>query len=67
MMNYECAVQDWLENILPHVVSTYEADGVPDYVARSESWNDYTDSLCRDGLIFTSDYEDWEHPVECGQ
>jgi hypothetical protein len=36
----------WRDEIRPHVVAQYGEDDQP---ALSESWNNYTDSLCKDG------------------
>ena len=29
---------------------------------RRESWNNFTDSLCKEGLITTRQYETWTYP-----
>jgi hypothetical protein len=46
-------------DILPLIAEQYEQDGIPDRPARSEAFNDYTDSLCKDGQITDEDYNDW--------
>ena len=33
-----------------------------DKVARSEAWNNYTDSLCKEGLISSKQYHNWTNP-----
>ena len=33
-----------------------------DTIARDETWNNYTDSLCTDGRITTHQYETWTNP-----
>ena len=33
-----------------------------DYVAKRETWNNWTDSLCKDGLITSWQYENWDQP-----
>jgi hypothetical protein len=33
-----------------------------DTVMRSQAWNDYTDSLCRDRLITSKQYNTWTNP-----
>ena len=33
-----------------------------DEVAKRTEWNDYTDALCKDGLISTNQYNNWSHP-----
>ena len=38
---------------------TYRAS---DKVALREAWNNYTDSLCKDGLITERQYETWSNP-----
>ena len=42
------AFKNWQAEILPAVVAQY---GDSDTVAASESWNDYTDALCKDGEL----------------
>jgi hypothetical protein len=57
----------WRREVLPGVKRQYEQDGKPDYVARSESYNDFTDMLCKDGEISSHQYMTWTHPRECGR
>ncbi len=52
--------------ILPMVKEAYEQDGEPDWPARSEAWNNWTDSLCKDGQISDWQYHNWTHPRCCG-
>ena len=33
-----------------------------DVVAKRTEWNDWTDSLCKDGLITLKQYENWGQP-----
>ena len=33
-----------------------------DYVAKRETWNNWTDGLCKDGLITSWQYENWDQP-----
>ena len=33
-----------------------------DTVARDEAWNNFTDSLCKDGRITMKQYETWSNP-----
>lgn len=61
------AEREFIEEILPHVKAAYEQDGRPDYVARSEEWNNWTDSLCKDRRITLRQYETWTHPRCCGK
>lgn len=53
------------EEVLPHVREHYEQDGEPDFVARSEEFNNWTDSLCKDGEITEWQYENITHPRSC--
>lgn len=61
------AVADFKENVMPGVREAYEKDGRPDFIARSEAWNNFTDALCKDGLITMHQYETWTHPAICGK
>lgn len=47
---------------LPHVRAAYERDGRVDRVARAEAWSNYTDALCKDGMITLKQYESWSNP-----
>ena len=33
-----------------------------DEVAKRTEWNDYTDALCKDGLITSKQFETWDQP-----
>ena len=33
-----------------------------DVVAKRTEWNNYTDALCKDGLITTNQYVNWHQP-----
>ena len=33
-----------------------------DVIAKRTHWNDYTDGLCKDGLITLKQYENWGQP-----
>ena len=57
--------EQFKEFILPAIKKQYEQDGERDMVARREAWNNYTDSLCKDGEITLSQYENWTHPRVC--
>lgn len=41
----------WKESELQSVRDTFEKDGVPDKPARNESFNNFTDGLCKEGKI----------------
>lgn len=53
MMTYQNAFDAWNAEIKPAGVEQYGADDRP---ALSESWNDYTDSLCEDGEFTNLQY-----------
>jgi hypothetical protein len=57
---------EWNETILPMVQEQYESDGIPDWPARREEWNNWTDSLCKDGQISDWQYDNWSQPESCG-
>ena len=52
--------------ILPFIQEQYEQDGEPDWPARREAWNNWTDMLCKDALISDWQYDNWSHPRCCG-
>lgn len=64
-MTKNAAVKLFRAMVLPEVRRRYEGDGVPDYIARSEAWNDWTDELCKSGQITPEQYDTWTHPPEC--
>tara|TARA_B100001287_G_scaffold232716_1_gene203881 strand:- start:303 stop:473 length:171 start_codon:yes stop_codon:yes gene_type:complete len=33
-----------------------------DVIAKRTKWNDYTDALCKEGLITLKQYENWGQP-----
>ena len=66
VMTWEQACEQFASEILPHMQTIYEQDGVPDWPARRETWNNWTDSLCKDGQISDWQYENWTHPACCG-
>lgn len=53
--------------VMPVVRAQYERDGIPNYPARSKAWNDYIDSLCKEGSITVRQYENWNAPAICGR
>ena len=52
--------------ILPFLRRQYEQDGQPDWPARREEWNNWTDFLCKDGQISDWQYANWSQPRCCG-
>jgi len=65
VITWKEAVEQFNENILPQVQKEFEQDGIKDIPARSEAWNNWTDSLCKDELISDWQYENWSHPTAC--
>ena len=65
-MLWQDAVDYFNCEILASVEREYEQDGIPDWPARSEAWNNWTDSLCKNGHISDWQYENWSHPKSCG-
>ena len=59
-----CAIFE--ADILPMVQEAHEQDGEPDWPARREAWNNWTDSLCKDGLISDWQYHNWTQARCCG-
>ena len=55
VMTWKEACEEFETVHLPVIKSVYEQNGVPDECARSESWNNYTDYLCKDKKI-----SDWQ-------
>jgi len=59
------AIIEFEENVLPWTIETYEQDGILDGPARREAWNNWTDSLCKDGVISDWQYANWSCPRSC--
>jgi hypothetical protein len=66
VMTWKEACNEWDEEILPIIQEAYESDGIPDWPARREGWNNWTDSLCKDGQISDWQYANWSQPESCG-
>ena len=60
------AVEYFNCDILPSVEKEYEQDGIPDWPARRETWNNWTDMLCKNEQISDWQYENWSQPRSCG-
>ena len=56
------AVELFTNETLPMIKLMHEQDGIPDIPARSEAWNNWTDSLCKNRQISDWQYENWSHP-----
>lgn len=57
-MTKKQAEQDFKENFLPFIPSN-------DKPAICEVWHNFTDSLCKDGLIISKQYHNWVNPSFC--
>ena len=62
VMTFADACEIFTNELLPRVQATYEQDGEPDWPARCETWNNWTDALCKDSQISDWQYENWSHP-----
>ena len=58
------AEEIWRSEYLPAIKAWFESDGIPDYPARRESWNNFTDWLCKSRKITQKQYDTWAHPPE---
>jgi hypothetical protein len=65
MMTKEQALKHFKRYDLKRVKQEFEADGVPDWPARREAWNNFTDYLQKSGHITMRQYESWTHPAIC--
>ena len=57
------AVEEFKETILPAIIEKEKQNGGrKDISMRCEAWNNYTDTLCKDGRITPKQYESWTNP-----
>ena len=63
-MNKQEAVSEWRETELSAIRQQYEADKVPGYIARTESWNNWIDYMIRSGRL-PERADGWTRPREC--
>lgn len=61
-MTKQEAVRIFKRHDMAFIRERYEKDGVPDWPARRDAWNDFTDYLQREGKITMRQYETWTHP-----
>ena len=62
VMTFDQASEIFREEFLPGLIMAYELDGVRDNPARCEAWNNWVDSLCKDGQISDWQAMNWSHP-----
>lgn len=55
------------ESIMPSIRRRFEKGDKPDYIARTEAWNEFTDLLCKEGQITLKQYNNWLCPKICGK
>ena len=63
VMLFADACETFTTQIHPMIQEAHEQDGIPDYPARCEAWNDWTDMLCKDSQISEWQYMNWTHPT----
>lgn len=51
--------KDFRQNVKPQIDEMY---GKGDKIALREEWNNYTDMLCKDGVISQKQYDTWSNP-----
>lgn len=66
VITWDQACIQFADHVLPAIIDQYEQDGIPDWPARCEAWNDWTDSLCKNGQISDWQYANWSHSPLCG-
>ena len=62
VMTFAQACEIFTLEILPMVQEAHEQDGQPDWPARREAWNNWTDSLACDEQISDWQVHNWGHP-----
>ena len=67
VMTWEQACEQFESEVFPSIQAQYEQDGVPDWPARCETWNNWADSLCKSRIISDWQYENWSQSPLCGQ
>ena len=63
VMTFAQACETFTLEILPMVQEAHEQDGIADYPARREAWNNWTDALSQDGDISDWEVDNWGHPA----
>ena len=53
------ALAEFKRDVLPAVIQRYGKNDVP---AKCEAWNDWTDALCKERRITSSQYSTWANP-----
>jgi hypothetical protein len=61
VMTWKQASDTFEREILPNVSRRFNGD--LDEVAARETWNNWTDSLCKNNMISDWQYANWSHPA----
>ena len=56
------ALQYFKESWLPNITRKHEQNGEIDVPARREGWNNFIDSLAKEGLISQKQCDTWHNP-----
>jgi len=65
VMTWVQACDQFASEVFPHMQAMYEYDGKPDWPARREEWNNWTDALCKSHIISDWQYENWSQSPLC--
>ena len=68
VMTWRQAIEVFLECYAPGIVQEEQKHGYSAYAdlpMRRESWNNYTDALCKDGQISDWQQANWSQPTFC--
>jgi len=66
VITWKVACDSFETGILPFVTESYERDGQPDWPARREAWNNWTEGLGKDREIRDLQYANWSQSPLCG-
>jgi hypothetical protein len=58
-MTFEQAVEVFTKTHLPYVIAEFGDD---DAIAKREAWNNWTDAICKNGVITEWQYDNWDNP-----
>ena len=65
VMTWVQACDQFASEVFPHMQAMYEYDGKPDWPARREEWNNWTDALCKSRQISDWQYANWSQSPLC--
>jgi hypothetical protein len=58
-LTFEQAVEVFTKTHLPYVIKDFGED---DVIAKREAWNNWTDAICKNGVITEWQYDNWDNP-----